>query len=421
MEDSFKVRVEKVFGSLVSSASSSSSSLWSLTDEEIKRQSWIRNKDLPDDEPTPFPSKFDGFFASQERASDKNPLNSCKGLEDDIQDLESDDNSDDEHVQGSSDQSVKLVDCSDEEWDVRSSIGLDCTLDYEEEEDAYDKVAVGREKAGDRLYMRDIADYEICSSYNELPDSFNDVSRDPRANHMAAKIRLKEDAEAAGSFDSLRVSEKIMPSGESEYGGNLKSILKRREDQINPRSQKRVRFDPECKMECEVKSEGAEGGEVAVAEEVSPLFQEPFGVPDYIRNPSKYTHYTFDSSSDLDEESNRQAYMDFLNMVKRSKTTHETCIELPKSVIFTPQKKEADAVANGDRPEAAQKLKNTGKDYTNTRVVPISISVENAIENEVSAMEEDEAETAASKGASSQRPGRQYRTKANLELEESDL
>lgn len=291
----------------------------------------------------------------------------------------------------------------------------------QEEEDAYDKVAVGREKAGDRLYMRDIADYEICSSYNELPDSFNDVSRDPRANHMAAKIRLKEDAEAAGSFDSLRVSEKIMPSGESEYGGNLKSILKRREDQINPRSQKRVRFDPECKMECEVKSEGAEGGEVAVAEEVSPLFQEPFGVPDYIQNPSKYTHYTFDSSSDLDEESNRQAYMDFLNMVKRSKTTHETCIELPKSVIFTPQKKEADAVANGDRPEAAQKLKNTGKDYTNTRVVPISISVENAIENEVSAMEEDEAETAASKGASSQRPGRQYRTKANLELEESDL
>jgi len=85
----------------------------------------------------------------------------------------------------------------------------------QEEEDGYDKLAVGREKAGERLYMRDIADYGIdVDSCNELPDSFEEVDRDPRANHLAAKIRLEEDAEAAERIDSLRVSEKDSPDGE---------------------------------------------------------------------------------------------------------------------------------------------------------------------------------------------------------------
>ena len=50
MEDSFRARVEKAFGSLPSStiqteqpSSSSLSSPWCLTDEEIQRNQWIRD------------------------------------------------------------------------------------------------------------------------------------------------------------------------------------------------------------------------------------------------------------------------------------------------------------------------------------------------------------------------------------------
>ena len=71
---------------------------------------------------------------------------------------------------------------------------------------------------------------------NELPVSIKDVSRDPRANHSAAKLRLKEDVEAAKKMDSLHVSEQVSPHIVTEQvmvseNGNLKSILKRREDE----------------------------------------------------------------------------------------------------------------------------------------------------------------------------------------------
>ncbi|XP_023749284.1 uncharacterized protein LOC111897558 isoform X2 [Lactuca sativa] len=211
MEDSFKVRVDRAFGSLeasssstIKSTSSSLSSLWCLTDEEIKRNEWIQDKITvhkdKDDEhihrlktPKIYSSFLQGLLAE--------PSTSHQDLESDIQELE--DEEDEEQQPPLS----KPDDHSNDDWNIRSSVGMDCTLDNEEEEDGYDKVALGREESTDRFYMRDVNDYEVeMDSNNELPDSITDVIRDPRANHMAAKLRLKEDEESARKL-GLQVSE----------------------------------------------------------------------------------------------------------------------------------------------------------------------------------------------------------------------
>ncbi|KAM0058484.1 putative tumor suppressing sub-chromosomal transferable candidate 4 [Helianthus debilis subsp. tardiflorus] len=214
MEDSFNARVDKTFGSLQASSSSSSqppsslNSLWSLTDEEIERNKWLQDKIDPQKDtdelihrlnnPKPY-SPFLQGLVSQPRTS--NP-----DLESDIQELD-DDEEDDDDDENQKSQLSKPEDHSNEEWDIRTSVGMDCTLDNEEEEDAFDKVAVGKEESADRFYMKDVNDYEIdIDPTNELPRSFTDVTRDPRANHTAAKLRLKEDEESARKL-GLQVSE----------------------------------------------------------------------------------------------------------------------------------------------------------------------------------------------------------------------
>ncbi|XP_059669920.1 uncharacterized protein LOC132315603 [Cornus florida] len=435
MEESFRVRVDKVFGSLAFSKSSSSpapssslTSQWCLTDEEKERREWNRERDSPDLDhlqPQPYPSNN-----RQNRPTRIEDLSEADELED-LSDFEE---SEDDGNQRSSRQLLRQPD--DLEFDIRSSIGLDPTLDYEDEEDEFDKVAVGREEAGDRLYMSDITDYGTdINSHNELPDTFKDVTRDPRANHSAAKIRLKEDAEAASNFGFPRSSECIgrpavdtNNSETSEDVVHLKSILKRRENQMDPKSQKRVRFDPGCTNDCEEKSEGAKDLALETCSMEKPrvpvgassLPQYSSGVPDYIQNPSKYTHYTFDSSCDVDEESNRKAYIDFLNLMKRSNTSEsqpdDTSIDLPTSVTFTPKKKLGDSSMVKSRTESKQNSESACKESMHKKGWPISIASGCAEESEVCAMEEDEAETAANK---SRKSGRQYRAKANMELDET--
>ncbi|KAF5755429.1 putative tumor suppressing sub-chromosomal transferable candidate 4 [Helianthus annuus] len=213
MEDSFNARVDKTFGSLQASSSSSSqppsslNSLWSLTDEEIERNKWLQDKIDPQKDtdelihrlnnPKPY-SPFLQGLVSQPRTSNRD-------LESDIQELDDDEDDDDDENRKS--QLSKPEDHSNEEWDIRTSVGMDCTLDNEEEEDAFDKVAVGKEESADRFYMKDVNDYEVdIDPINELPRSFTDVTRDPRANHTAAKLRLKEDDESARKL-CLQVSE----------------------------------------------------------------------------------------------------------------------------------------------------------------------------------------------------------------------
>ena len=133
MEDSFRVRVDRIFGSLASSSSSSLSpcanlsSLWSLTDDEVEKREWNREKDIPETEITSYPSNLDGFFGKQRSSVDLR-----KRIEQDIEDLVDDDDDEGEtRGRGSSSRSVKPDDHNDEEWEIRSSIGLDCALDNE--------------------------------------------------------------------------------------------------------------------------------------------------------------------------------------------------------------------------------------------------------------------------------------------------
>ncbi|KAL3723846.1 hypothetical protein ACJRO7_035938 [Eucalyptus globulus] len=458
MEDSFKVRVDRLFGSLSSSSSSSVSaegaaaaaaaaaqpsssaaassfsSLWCLTDGEVERKEWNRDRGSPEPEfdlgPRPGPTRGGGGGGRRGEAG-WGRGDFREDLERDLEELDdcNGDEGDEEEGLRSSGQSDKPDDYNDEEWEIKSSIGRDCTLDYEEEEDRYDKLAVGREKAGDRLYMKDITNYGISIDHDsELPTTFSDVSRDPRADHMAAKIRLKEDAEAAEKIDSLHVSEENAHSvansqvHTSEVDVNLKSILKRKDGQSDSKTQKRVRFDPEsieeASSEAELVPMDPSGTESSVSENgvIRPSQDFSSAVPDYLRNPSRYTHYTFDSSTDMDEQSNQQAYMDFLNMVKKSKSTDEcpddSPVDLPKSVTFIPRKRGSTILDNG----AELKLENedASKDAVRRKVAPVIAAVD-AQDSEVCAMEEDEVEEAVDKKHSLVRSGRQYRAKAGTE------
>lgn len=430
MEDSFSARVEKAFGSLSSStvqtqqpssSSSSISSLWRLTDEEIERNQWIRDRkeDSPEIETQPQP------YFNPERPHDMDFKSD--EIERDLDDL-------DDGEEESRASKLKPEDYNDEEWDIKKSIGLDCTLDYEEEEDHYDKVAVGREKAGDeRLYVTAMEDYGIdIDSGNEIPSSFEDVARDPRANHLAAKIRLKEDAEAAKKMDSLRVTVKENTSVSDD--GNLKSILKRKKDfqldsktienDLDSKLRKRVRFDPECKDGNDEEYDGVEDTQMETTDSTEETIvyhfspDYPSGIPDHMRNPSKYTHYTFDSSTDVDEESNRGAYMDFLKMLQRAKNAElhpdDDPVDLSKPFTFVPKKKTGAVTLTDNCIDSKQNWDDASEDFKLRRGVPLRIAAGDDLDTETCAMEEDKPETAADR-TSSRRPDRQYRTKAKLE------
>ncbi|XWS32583.1 hypothetical protein CRYUN_Cryun22dG0001900 [Craigia yunnanensis] len=435
MEHSFNVRVDKTFGSLASSSSSSSNSkslsfsyLWSLTDHEIEKPEWNRDKESPQPEVN-FPEKK------------KMAVNFLPGLEKDLDDLDDEDVEEEEEEEEeealmSSIKGGKPEDYNDEEWEIKSAIGRDCTLDYEEEEDEYDKVAVGREKSGDYLYMKDVNDYEIdADSCNVLPTTFKDFSRDPRANHIAAKLRLKEDEEAAKKIDSLRVYDSDVTAGVDAHistfeDGNLKPILKRKDAESNPKSHKRVRFDSEyCKNDGnegpertkDVPKEACttEEEEAMISNEASTMRQDyPSGIPDYMLNPSKYTRYTFDSS-DVDDESNRQAYMDFLKQVKRSNATEPLADDAPsdltKPVTFIPRRKTCDIIMGESCSDSKQIREDTDKEATHRRGLPNGIAAADAGDG-ICAMEEDEPQTIIDKRNILERPGRQYRMKSSLEF-----
>ncbi|KAI4348384.1 hypothetical protein L6164_009113 [Bauhinia variegata] len=421
MEDSFRDRVDKVFGSLISSSSSSTapsslSSLWSLTDDEVEKREWDRSKDSPEREPEP--NRHSSPFIKQGKGSGKSSTGFRDGLEEDLDDLDDDQ----DEVPRS-----KPDDYDDEEWQIRLAIGRDSTLDYEEEEDRYDKQAIGKENQGDRVYMKDINDDGVdIDSCNVLPTSVFDFVRDPRANHLAAKLRLKEDAEAAKRIDALRVSEKPAPDNESaqwktsEDSLNPKSILKRKDNPSESKSRKRVRFDPECDERSNEESDGAKDtriktssvDEATVSNQSSKRSQEfTSTVPDYIRNPSRYTHYTFDSSSDVDDESNKQACMDFLSQLRSSKTAAESQAndvldDLPSVTFISKKKSDATMVENAAVPKQSIDL---SKEFM----------LRETGSSDVIAMEEDGPPVTDDIKKSSQRLNRQYRKKAQDELDEA--
>ncbi|XP_060195819.1 uncharacterized protein LOC132625062 [Lycium barbarum] len=331
MDDSFSVRVDKVFGSLT--ATSNLTSLWSLTDDEIAKREWDRDapsRELLDFDSKPCPPHIDGFFA--------------KTLDD------------------------------DDESAIRSAIGLDSALDHEEEEDEFDKVAVDSEKEkqqpSDRFYMRDVSDYGISADiYDELPLTLQDVKRDPRANHEAAKLRLKEDAEAAlreGHLASMPPPHPSKTQGHDDAESPKKLKLKE-DSKLPPHS----------------------------------------SIPDYIRNPAKYTCYTLDVSDDMDEQSNRKAYMDFLSLMKKqSQLDDDSSTNFQKSPTFNSRMKQPAGTITKHGIEAEQmQVKKT---------VPRGIVAVESDNAHVSALEEDESSIAADRArpGSLHKSGRRYRTRA---------
>nr|KYP41566.1 hypothetical protein KK1_037049 [Cajanus cajan] len=402
MEDSFRVRVEKAFGSLPI-PSSSSSSLWSLTEDEIQNKPSNRTH-----QPKPQPY-----------ASSSVPVQ----LQKDLDDL----NDDDDAPRGPS----KPPDYDDDQWQIRSGIGRDCTLDFEEEEDQYDKQAVGKENEGDRVYMRDINDDGVeISSSNVFPTSFRDFVRDPRANHLAARIRLKQDDEAARKIDALHVSEKSAPDigGDGGNSGgdatNPKSILKSKDNNPSePRPQKRVRFDSQCddrgnnddddddddnehERNRDVRMKTSSMEDASASDQLVRSQEFDSAVPDYIRNPSRYTCYTFDdSSSDMDDKSNREAYTSFLAQLKGSNAakgtgsqSDEALDDLP-SVTFISKKKSGDATMRDSEMVSKQKP-DAGKEATNRKAFTVGIAAGDSENSDVCAMEEDEPEVEDAKKSS---------------------
>ncbi|KAL2320381.1 hypothetical protein Fmac_029350 [Flemingia macrophylla] len=407
MEESFRVRVERAFGSL---PIPSSSSLWSLTEDEISNNT-LSHK------PSPKPQPSSSF-----------PVQLDLNHEDD------EDEEDDEAPRGPS----KPLDYDDEQWQIRSGIGRDCTLDFEEEEDQYDKQAIGKENEGDRVYMRDINDDGVeISSCSVFPTSFKDFVRDPRANHLAARIRLKQDDDAARKIDALHVSEKS-----AQVGGdgcdtiNPKSILKSKDNNnpSEPRPQKRVRFDTECDDKGndddndehegtrDVRMKTSSMEDASELDQLSKSREFDSAVPDYIRNPSRYTRYTFDDSpSDLDDKSNKETCMSFLAQLKGSNAakgtgsqSDEALDDLP-SVTFISKKKSGDATMR-DSEMVSKQNPDAGKEATNRKAFTVGIAAGDSENSDVCAMEEDEPEVEDAK-KSSQKLNRQYRKKIQ-ELEE---
>eukprot|EP01018_Ginkgo_biloba_P017381 Gb_12644 [translate_table: standard] len=96
------------------------------------------------------------------------------------------------------------------------------TIVPKDEEDEYDKVAVGREDAGERTYMREIMDFgPKVNSHNALPSSLSELKhggRDPRANHLAARARLEEDDEEAAANSDSEMVDKLHPAKEERDG-----------------------------------------------------------------------------------------------------------------------------------------------------------------------------------------------------------
>ena len=276
---------------------------------------------------------------------------------------------------------------------------------------------MGKEEALGSLYQRDITDYESdMKSYSELPKTFKDVNKDPRANRRAAEIRLREDAGGADCVDNMRAFTTLHPAlnaqnGISKESVGLNSILKSKGDHVDTKSKKRVRFDSSCKDDCEKNSEGSN----ALASETSLVLDKPASipkdspnVPDYVRNPSKYKHYTFDPSADFDDSSNNRAYADFLKLVKqRDQMESQDCLpfELPKSVTFTPKKKPSGNTVGANRNESEK---------NHNKRLPIAMAAEDELIDGICAMEEDEHEEAAdNRTKGSQISGRRYRTKGS--------
>uniref|UniRef100_A0ACD5U9Q8 Uncharacterized protein n=1 Tax=Avena sativa TaxID=4498 RepID=A0ACD5U9Q8_AVESA len=370
--EGFEERVKRLFGSrLFGDVPSSSfpSASWSVAAGEVERQRWARPSEARDEEEeraaadradTPCASAFydaNGCLRGRRRRSKQ-----------DFEDDPEDDDEDKEEEDGRGEDGRKEE--QDEEEEVRVSIGLDPTLDREEEEDRYDRAAFGREDAAERVYMSEIMDDGINMSINTVvPDLLDDtideicgLSKDPRVDLGAASARLSEDNGSVKGGPHLTTQTKECPAvgmqAMKTQDTGIKPILKRKE-QGDSKPRKRVRFNADVKDQTVELSEHDEDSPMVpqsmdVVTAKANSTQSP-GVPDYVRNPAKYTRYTLDTPESTDE-SNRRALADLHNLLGRSdpsKMQPETPVEIPSSVTFIPRKKPVDAMVVDESPKSS--------------------------------------------------------------------
>lgn len=223
--------------------------------------------------------------------------------------------------------------------------------------------------------MTDIMDDGINMSINSivpdlLDDSIEEVyrfSKDPRADIRAASARLREeDGSAIDGNSHYAAHAKELPAlgvqtTKAVEDVNVKPILKRKEEQADLKPRKRVRFDASVKdPESDMFEHNEDSPMVpqsmdVVTEENTSTPSESPGVPDYVKNPSKYTRYTLDVPESNDA-SNRTALADLHDLLGKSdpnKIHSETPVEIPSSVTFIPRKKSVDAMAVDEGPRTS--------------------------------------------------------------------
>ncbi|PQM41352.1 uncharacterized protein Pyn_03371 [Prunus yedoensis var. nudiflora] len=140
-------------------------------------------------------------------------------------------------------------------------------------------------------------------------------------------------------------------------------------------------------------------------------------VPDYLVNPSKYTRYSFDTTTEVDEDGNTRACMDYLSQPKSSNTDSrsemkDASAQLPKSVTFVSKKKTGDGNAVNDINNMKQDNEDDSKQSLNRASFPVGIAAVE-VQSEDSAVEEEgSAPNPADFSGCLETPGRKYRTKS---------
>jgi hypothetical protein len=248
--------------------------------------------------------------------------------------------------------------------------------------------------------MSEIMDDGINMSINTVvPDLLDDgideicrLSKDPRADLGAASARLREDNGSGKGGPHLTTQIKECPTvgmqAMKTQDTGVKPILKRKEEQGDSKPRKRVRFNADVKDQAAELSEHDEDSpmvpqsmDVVTSKDNSSTASQSPGVPDYVRNPAKYTRYTLDTPETTDE-SNRRALADLHNLFGRSdpsKMQSESPIEIPSSVTFIPRKKPIDAMVVDEGPKSS--------DANSSLITPAAVASDGADQCE---MDEDD-------------------------------
>ncbi|KAL3500962.1 hypothetical protein ACH5RR_035411 [Cinchona calisaya] len=227
-------------------------------------------------------------------------------------------------------------------WDVHSMIGLDSTLDHEDEEDDFDRMAQGIEtRMLPNSFHDHIPEYYYylstqigsqeekhnASKYYYVVDDSDGDDFDSMSPLCKTKQKNASTKNLQPSFDDCRVD--FQGSSNPPKQPRLKSILKKKQDAAVKHG-KHVTFDLSFKDDFQsppAKNYGQDADTTQNRKQA--LFQasedeHPPEVPDYLLNPSKYTHYSLNSCSELDQVSNTQACTLYLQQAKKLKLDHST-------------------------------------------------------------------------------------------------